>query len=112
MFDHTARTRRFANLGALALLVAAVGACTSAGAASTTLGSGPGTTTLHRLEGTPYAAGARPEPVAGAASPAPTSTFVGYGGGAAAARTPKLTPTAPSRDGRTGTHPGGGGPQE
>jgi hypothetical protein len=88
MLDHKARNRRFASLATVTTLAVVLAACSanvSAGAAGKGFG---GSAVQTRLEGDPYQAGTR--------APGPTV---------------KQT-RATIQMGRTGIHPGGGGPQK
>ncbi len=88
MLDHKARNRRLASLATVTTLVVVLAGCSanaSAGAAGKGVG---GSAVQNRLEGDPYQAGTR-----------------------AAGSTVKQT-RATIQMGRTGIHPGGGGPQK
>jgi hypothetical protein len=91
MFDHKARNGGFGGLAAVTVLAVVLAGC-SADASAARLGGGISPKAVQlRLEGDPYQAGTRAPAKAGA--------------------TAKQTLPA-IQLGRTGTHPGGGGPQK
>jgi hypothetical protein len=126
MFDRMARNSRLGALVAVTVLVVVVAGC-SADASAAKLGGGINTKAAQlRLEGDPYQAGTR-APAAAARSTTAASTGASiarrlriegdpYQAGTRAPAGVKASAAQAARptvqQGLTGTHPGGGGPQE
>ena len=104
MFDHVARTRGLASLGPILLVMAVVGACSVPVGAATKPAAGPGSGTVQNPD---TSWGGRQNPAAGGKA-AINPPFVSYANRMPAAQPKRAT----AHVGMTGTHPGGGGPQE